>query len=121
MSLFRCGGGGLSKDLIFDGVLPDAYTNVNVTIPAGTKALALIVTNPDDTDEILQGDVLIYNIYRSSNSYSQNYCKPGDTSKFIGININVSQSLLRLGGGNGISMSNVPVKLFAVDLSPEDF
>lgn len=121
MSLFRCGVGGLSKELIFDGVLPDAYTNVNVTIPAGTKALALIVTNPDDNDEILKGDVLIYNIYRSLNSYSQSYYKPGDTSKYLTITINVSQSLLRLGGGNGMTMSNVPVKLYAVDLSPEDF
>lgn len=120
MAYYKCGGGGIPKTLIYDGVLPDSYTNVNITIPAGTKALTLIVTSPD-SGNILQGDVLIYNIYAHLNQYTQKYCEVNDTSKWLGVNINVSNSILRLGSGNGISMTNVPVKLYAVDADPSDF
>ena len=120
MAYYRCGGGGVPKTLIYDGILPDAYTNVNITIPAGTKALALIVTSPD-TGNILEGDVLIYDIHRHLNQYTQDYCESNDADKRLGININVSNSLLRIGSSNGITAVNVPVKLYAVDLSPTDF
>ena len=120
MAYFRCGGGGVPKTLIYDGVLPDSYTNVNITIPTGTKALALIVTNPDN-DHILQGDTLIYDINRNLTSYTQNYYDEGNSSKYLGISINASGGVLRLASGNNITMANVPVKLYAVDLSPADF
>jgi len=119
MAYFRCGGGSVPKTLIYDGILPDGYTNVNITIPAGTKALALVVTNPDN-DHILEGDTLIYNIHRNLNSYVQSYYD-GNTNNYISININVSNSMLRIVGSNGITAVNVPVKLYAVDLSPADF
>ncbi len=120
MAYFKCGGGGIPKTLIYDGVLPDPYTNVSITIPAGTKSLALIVTSPD-TGNILEGDVLIYDIHRQLNSYTQDYRESNDPDKRLGITINVSNSLLRLGSGNGITMANVPVKLYAVDVAPSDF
>lgn len=120
MAYYRCGGGGVPKTLIYDGILPDAYTNVNITIPAGTKALALIVTSPD-TGNILQGDVLIYDIHRQLNQYSQDYSETNDADKRLSININVSNSLLRIGGSSGITAVNVPVKLYAVDVEPSDF
>lgn len=120
MAYYKCGGGGIPKTLIFDGILPDSYTNVNITIPAGTKALTLIVTSPD-TGNILQGDILVYDIHRHLNQYMQDYREVNDADKRLGININVSNSLLRLGSGNGITMTNVPVKLYAVDADPSDF
>lgn len=120
MAYYRCGGGGVPKTLIYDGILPDLYTNVNITIPAGTKALTLIVTNPD-TGNILEGDVLIYDIHRHLNQYTQDYRESNDADKRLGININVSNSLLRIGSASGITAVNVPVKLYAVDLSPADF
>lgn len=120
MAYYKCGGGGIPRTLIYDGILPDPYTNVSITIPAGTKALSLIVTSPD-TGNILQGDVLIYDIHRHLNQYMQEYRETNDPDKRLGININVSDSVLRIGGGNGITMANVPVKLYAVDADPSDF
>lgn len=123
MSWFRCTGGAGSginpnKQVVFDGVLPDGYTNVDVPYTDyAFKSYGLYVNY---NGVVYKADsVLLKKGYNSSMTYRN----PLNSSDNVGISISWYSTYvrLRIGSSGSVPMQNVPVVLFTTDIDIESF